>query len=366
MTLLQCWHRVPGGTGTSIVSLAGALDQRDDLDVVGVGPWGFTLPPPPWTPPVPVTRLPLPHAMVYDCWHRLRWPGVERVSGRPDVVHATTTMIPPTRRAALVVTVHDIFPLTTPENFTARGVRLLTRGIELARRHADIVCSPSQNTIDACVDNGFDPARMRLIPWGFDPPPVSPADRARIRNRYSLDGPYLLWVGTVEPRKNLVTLLRAYKALQPLEEDLVLVGPPGWGSTHIEDTRGVAHRVRRLGFVAPEDLPAIYAEARAFCFPSLREGFGLPPLEAMAYGVPVITSKGTACEEVVGEAGTLVEANDIDGWVDAIRTVCDDEGLRLRMSIEGSARAEAYRWDLAAERTVAAYRDALDVDTRRN
>ena len=348
----------------SILSLARELSGRDDIELTGIGPWGVTLPGPPWTPPVPVKRMRLPHALVYDAWHRLRRPGVERLGGHPDVLHATTAMVPPHRKSRLVVTVHDIFPMLTPQNFTPRGARLLTRGIELARDEADIVCCPSQATIDDCLEHGFRQERIRLVPWGFEPPPVGPADRARVRSRYSLDGPYLLWVGTVEPRKNLSTLLRAYKALSPMEEDLVLVGPPGWGSSHVEDTRGIAHRVRRLGFVAPEDLPALYAEARAFVFPSLREGFGLPPLEAMAYGVPVITSADTACAEVVGDAGMLVPATDLDGWVDAIREVCADESLRVRMSVAGDARAEAYRWELSAERMLAAYRSALEGDPR--
>ena len=359
ITLLQCWHRVPGGTAAATLAMCRALLDRGEVDLVGVGPWGRSLPEPPWTPPIPVVRLPLPYQAVYEGWHYLGWPSVERRCPDADLVHATAATIPPRGDRPLVVSVYDVFPLSAPEQFTPRGVRLLSRGIELARRHADLVVCPSQATMDDCVAAGFDVGRLRLVPLGVTQHEVTARDRERVRTRYSIDRPYLLWVGTIEPRKNLPTLLEAYRRMGEVEHDLVIVGPPGWGDELESMVLGIGDRVRHLGFVSADDLPAVYDGATAFCFPSLREGFGLPPLEAMSHGVPVVSSAGTASAEVVGDGGLLVDALDVDGWADALTRLLRDGELRARLGSRGRAIASGYGWDRVASRMVDVYREAL-------
>jgi glycosyltransferase involved in cell wall biosynthesis len=359
LTLLQCWHHIPGGTASAIISLARAMSATGEVDLVGVGPWGSSIPSEPWTPPIPLKRLPLPYQLVYDGWHHLGFPSVEHKVPDADLVHATAATVPPKRRKPLVVTIYDIFPLLAPAQFTRRGVRIMSRGIELARRHADLVICPSEATLEDCLADGFESDRMRLIPLGVEPVPVTEDERAQVRRRYALDRPYLLWVGTIEPRKNLVTLVEAYRRLGPVDEDLMIVGPPGWGDELEHLVRDIGDRVRHLGFVSADDLPALYAEARAFCFPSLREGFGLPVLEAMSQGVPVIASAATASEEVVSDAGLLVPAHDPDAWADALRELLGDETMRSDLAERGQARARLYTWDRAASLTIDAYREVV-------
>jgi glycosyltransferase involved in cell wall biosynthesis len=359
LTLLQCWHRVPGGTASAILALTRALQETGEVDLVGIGPWGTKLPPPPWTPPIPMKRLPLPYQLVYDGWHHVGMPSVERAVRDADVVHATAATVPPKRHKPLIVTIYDLFPLLAPAQFTKRGVRLMTKGIDLARRHADLVLCPSEATLDDCLADGFDSDRLRLVPLGVEPHETTEADLARVRARYALDRPYVLWVGTIEPRKNLPVLIEAFRRLGPRDEDLVIVGPPGWGEELESMVVNIGDRVRHLGFLAAEDLPAIYSGAQVFCFPSLREGFGLPPLEAMSHGVPVIASAATASEEVVGSAGVLVPAHDVDAWTDALRDLLDDAGHRARLSRRGLERARTFTWNRSAALTIDCYREVI-------
>ena len=356
-TMLQCWHRVPGGTASSILSLADALGDRDDVRLTGVGPWGRSLPAAPWTPNIPVERLPLPYQLLYDVWHHSPFLSPSWFTGTVDVVHATAATVPPRGKVPLVVTIHDLFPLLAPEQFTPRGVRILTRGVEMARRRADLVCCPSEATLGDCVAAGFPIERLRVVPWGAHRREVTASDRARVRATYSLDRPYVLWVGTIEPRKNLPTLLEAYRRAELFDEELVLVGPIGWHEQLEGHLDGIGDRVRRLGFVPAEDLPALYAEARLFCMPSLREGFGLPALEAMAQGTPVIAAAGSATEEVVGDGGLVVPPTDVAGWAETMRTVLTDEALAERLSHAARRRAATFSWDRSAELMVAAYRE---------
>ena len=358
-TVMQCWHRVPGGTATSVLSLAGALRKRDDVDLVGVGPWFGGVPAEPWVPPMPVRRLPVPYQLAYEIWNRTNLLSPTWVVPDADVVHATTATVPSKGRArGLVVTLHDLFPLSAPEQFTPRGVRVMTAGIEAARTRADVVCVPSRDTYDDCLAAGFAPDRLRLVPWGASTVPVTAADRHRVHDRYRLDRPYLLWVGTIEPRKNLPTLLEAFRRIQPRDVELVLVGPVGWHEQLEGHIGGVGSKVRQLGFVPAEDLPALYEGARLFCFPSLREGFGLPALEAMAHGTPVLAGRGTAVDDVVGPGGLAIDPLDIDGWADAIAALLDDDGERQRLGAAATLRSGDFSWERCAEQMAAVYHEA--------
>jgi glycosyltransferase involved in cell wall biosynthesis len=355
VTLEQCWHAVPGGTASSALETVKALQNRDDVDILGVAARHDTLPPAPWTPTVRVHQLPLPRIALYESWHALRWPPVQRATGPVDVIHATTFAIPP-KNAPLVVTVHDLAFLHEPGHFTRHGRRFFRRGLALARRNADVVLVSSQATLGDCVDAGFDRSRLRLVPHGVAVPAISADEVAAFVGAYQLPERYVLWCGTLEPRKNVPALLEAFAILRRTDPSLglVLVGPTGWGDVPVPAQ--LARGVRLLGFLPTDHLHAAYAGARAFCYPSLREGFGLPVLEAMAHGVPVVTSAGTAMAEFVGDGGLLVDPLDAGAIATAIEIV-----LGERHDEFGAAalkQSTKYSWDDAAALTVDAYRAA--------
>jgi glycosyltransferase involved in cell wall biosynthesis len=357
VTVEQCWHRVPGGTATSTLGTLRALADRPDVELVGVSARHDGPPPPSFVPPIPVRALPLPRLALYETWHALRWPAVERATGLVDVVHATAVAVPPTR-APLVMTIHDLAFLHHPEQATRHGLRFFRRGTELARRHARLVLVPSEATAAECRDAGFEPDRLRIVPWGVDARPVTEADVEATRRRHGLDRPYVLFVGTIEPRKNLAGVIGAMASLAGRELDLVLVGPDGWNEdldARLRTLAGTGIRVHRLGFQAPEQLPPLYGGAAAFCFPSLREGFGMPVLDAMAHGAPVVTSAGTATAEVAGDDALLVDPTDHEAIAAALASLLDDPGLAEDLRARGRARAATFSWARTAELTAAAY-----------
>ncbi|MEJ5254314.1 MAG: glycosyltransferase family 1 protein [Acidimicrobiales bacterium] len=358
VTLEQCWHEVPGGTARSALDAVSAMVRHTDLELIGVSARHRHPPPPEWQPEIAVRMLPLGRLALYESWHAMRWPKVERATGPVDVIHATGMAVPP-RSAPLVVTVHDLGFLHQPDHVTRHGLRFFRRAIDLTRREADLITAPSQATIDDCVANGFDPSRIRLVPWGIRIEPVERAEIERVRAARGLDRPYVLWTGTIEPRKNLPMLLEAFDRMELEGLDLVLAGPQGWNE-RLDRLIGprLRHRVRALGFVAPADLRALYAGAEVFCLPSLREGFGLPVLEAMAQGTPVVTSAGTATEEVVGEAGLVVDPSDVDGLAHALERVVTDRSLADRLGALGRARAATFTWRRTAEALAAVYAEA--------
>jgi glycosyltransferase involved in cell wall biosynthesis len=348
-TLEQCWHAVPGGTAVAALGLARELDRRDGVALTGVSARHRAAPPPPFVPPIEVRQLPLPRRALYEAWRRLGWPPVERATGPVDVVHATTIVVPPRRSAPLVVTVHDLAFVHEPEQFTAHGVRAMTAGLERVQRHADLVLCSSQATLDDCARAGLRAERLRLVPLGVDPvEPPAPDEVEAVRRRVGGDG-YLLFVGTLEPRKNLHRLVEAVELL-PAGRDLVVAGPAGWGP----GTHPASSRVTWLGFVDERTKAALYAGADALCYPSLREGFGLPVLEAMALGTPVVTSAGTATAELGGDAVILVDPRDPAAIAKGI-----EEALARHdeLALAGPLRAARYTWSATADRVLAAYRE---------
>jgi glycosyltransferase involved in cell wall biosynthesis len=344
---------VRGGTALAPIGTARALRGWPGCELIGVAARHRSPPPEPWVPPIPVTHLGLPRILLYEAWHRLRSPRVERAAGAVDAIHATSLAIPP-KTAPLLVTVHDLLFLHQPESFTRRGLRFLRRGLKLTMRDADLVLCPSEATKRDCERAGFDSRRIRLVPLGVEARPAGSSDVERVRARYGLERPYLLWVGTIEPRKNLRGLLEGYRRAAP-RADLVLAGPRGWREdldALIGDAGGA---VKRLGFVPAADLPALYAGAEAFCFPSLAEGFGFPVLEAMAQDTPVITSRGTSTEEIAGGAAALVDPLDPAEIGEAITAVTEDRSLGERLAVQGRQQVRRYTWQRTAEATARAY-----------
>lgn len=352
MTLEQCWHRVPGGTAVAALGMARALLGQRDVAVVGVAARHRVLPDAEFVPPVEVRHFPLPRSLLYETWHRLRWPPVERATGSVDVIHATALAIPPPT-APLVVTIHDLAFVHHPGYFTQRGLRLFHRGLDLARADADIVMCPSRATLDDCARHGFERARLRLVPLGVDIAPATASDVARVKTRFGLDRPYVLWTGTIEPRKNLRRLLAAFRAVDR-ELDLVIVGPVGWNEDLAGAVGGLDDRVKLLGFVPRTELGPLYAGAEVFCFPSLMEGFGFPVLEAMAQGTPVVTARGTSTEELGREAAVLVDPYDVSSIAEGIAHALDRRDV---LAADGKRRAAEYSWSRTAAVLAEVYRE---------
>jgi len=358
LTTEQCWQPVPGGSGTYIVELTRELARIEGLAVTGIAARHSTPPADDWLPASPVRHSRLPRRLLYDAWQHLPGPRAEVIAGGADVVHATTWAIPATRRP-LVVTVHDLAFLHEPSHFTARGNRYFRRALEQTRRSASSIIVPSRSTADDCVAAGLPARQITVIPHGSRPEPRTATEVADFRDRYSLGREYVMWCGTIEPRKNLPALLAAFAAAADAlaDIDLVLVGPVGWGDVPAVPAGLAPERVRMLGHLSRADLHTAYAGAAVFCYPSLREGFGLPVLEAMQHGVPVVTSQGTACAEVTGDAAVLVDPQDptdiARALVEAIR---DRDGLSER----SRDRARGFTWAASAASTAAVYRDAAD------
>jgi glycosyltransferase involved in cell wall biosynthesis len=355
----QCWHRVPGGTASAVLEQVSAVAATGQVDQVGVAARHGEPAPEAWRPTIPVRHVPLPRLALYQAWHRLRWPPVERATGPVDVVHATGYAIPP-RTAPLVVTMHDLAWRRDPSMFTRNGVRFFEAGLRCVIDDADLVLCPSQATIDDCAAAGIGRDRLRHVPWGMTTIQVTDDEVAAVRERYALPGRYVLSVGTLEPRKNLPRLIDAFSRLPHDDVTLVVVGPDGWGESLAGPAARLGDRLRLTGFVPRSQLAPLYRGASVVCYPSLWEGYGMPVAEAMGAGAPVVTSAGTATEELVaGGAGLAVDPLDTDAIAGAVGSVLDDAGLADRLRAAGRARAAATTWQATAAATIAAYEEVL-------
>jgi glycosyltransferase involved in cell wall biosynthesis len=352
MTLEQCWHRVPGGTAVAALGMARAIRKRGGTDLVGVAA-AHRRPPIGWEPPVEVKHLPLPRRALYEAWHRLRWPNVDTATGPIDAVHAISMAIPP-REPRLIVTIHDLAWRHDRSHFTPHGVRFFERGLALTQAEANLVLCPSRATLEDCARAGIERTRLRLVPLGVDVERASDEEARTVREKYGLTRDYVLWAGTVEPRKNLGRLLEAFAKVRA-DVDLVLVGPKGWNEDLDRLVKPIADRVKVLGFVPRSDLGPLYAGARISCFPSLLEGFGFPVLEAMAQGTPVVTSSGTSTEELAGDDAVLVDPLDVASIAAGIERVLEDDELASKLGAAGPPRAARYSWARTADLLVRAY-----------
>ena len=364
--LEQAWHRVPGGTAVAAVESARALAERDDVEVVGLTarhhagdlPGLLAGREAEGRPMLPLVASKLPRSLLYEAWHRIGRPRIDRLAGWPDVVHASGGAVPATG-APLVATVHDLAWRRHPEAATSRGHRLFEAWLTDARRAERIVC-PSEATRDDLLGAGFDGDRIRVIPLGVSPVAAQPGLADQLRARHGLVGPFVLWVGTLEPRKNLDRLVAAMSQTTALADaPLVLVGPEGWRTDVAQTVAPLGGRAVVVGSVAEDEKQAWYEAADVFCLPSLHEGFGLPVLEAMAHGTPVVTSAGTATEEVVGNGGLTVDPTDVGAIGEALVAVLGDASSAARLGEAGRVRAADHSWSRTADGLMATYREVV-------
>jgi glycosyltransferase involved in cell wall biosynthesis len=347
----QLFSAVPGGTGRYAGELASALTlsapPRSSLQ-----PWGA------WHGPKSLAskgrplaseglsglrRLPVGSRVLSRLWER----GIGPAPRDVDVVHATTLLLPPKRRAALVVTIHDVVPWTHPETLTPHGVAFHRRMGARAAMGADLIVTPTLTVADQVRHILTPGAEVIAVYPGFSSYLAVPDDAGERRRRCVVADDYLLFVGTSEPRKGLDTLLDALSDPALQGQSLVVVGPRGWGGVDVQQeaqARGIADRVTVTGPVGDADLAALYAGASLVVMPSRAEGFGLPVLEAMTLGVPVVTSDDPALREVGGVATQVFPIGDPTALSAAIARVLGDEALRARMIRAGRIRSQDFDW----------------------
>ncbi len=308
----------------------------------------------------------LPARWLTAGWHKLKLPlHVERLAGDSDIFHSPDFTLPPLRSAAGVVTIHDLSFLRLPA-YADPGLReYLSKSVPDSVTRARRVLADSENTrLDLIELLNVAADKISVVPPGVGPefrPVRDTVQLNAVRERYRLPQWFILFVGTIEPRKNLARLIAAYGQLRRqtgLPHALVLAGGQGWLSQGIYEQvakEGLSEHVLFPGFVADEHLPALYTLADLFAFPSLYEGFGIPPLEAMACGTPVVTSNNSSLPEATGSAALLVDAEDMEGLADAMARVLGDAALRARLSDLGRAQAARFTWRSAAETLLQAY-----------
>lgn len=368
--------RQGGGIGRYTRELAHALAQVEshvDLHFFTARP-PTILPVPhplPVAPHIHLHRAPLDERWLYRLWYRLRLPlPVQTWTGRLDLFHSPDFVLPPVGgRIPTLVTVHDLSFVHYPETFTPALVRYLNTVVPPSVRRATHVLADSQATKDDLVNLWqMEPDKITVLYSGVNPTfrPVTEREPvAAARARYGLgDFPYVLSVGTIQPRKNYQTLMRAFQPLAGrFPHHLVIVGGQGWLFEDVlaEVGRlGLDGRVHFLGFVDDADLPALYSEATLFAFPSLYEGFGLPLLEAMACGAPVLSSNASSLPEVAGEAAVLLSPHDPDAWTEAIQAALGDPRQRARLVAAGFRQTRRFSWETAARQLLGIYEGLLE------
>ncbi len=304
-------------------------------------------------PGIESKSLVFPARLAHQLWQHLDWPVVKGF----DVVHGPNFVVPPSAEGVEVISVHDFGPWHFPELVTSHA-RAYPRLVERAlARGAHVHVDSAFVEGEAKEILGIEPDRIHVVRLGIDP--REKGDRARGRER--IGGPYVLALGTIEPRKDLPTLVRAMAEVRGSLPDLKLVvaGPDGWGTEVFEGSvqhNRLGDQVVRLGYVSDAERADLLAGAVCLAYPSIYEGFGLPPLEAMAAETPVITTRAGSLPEICGSAALYFEPTDASGLAAAIIEVVEDEVLARALTVAGTANITGFSWDRAATEMLDLYR----------
>lgn len=314
---------------------------------------------------VAVRKLPFSELTARTIWHRISLPlPLELFTGQLDVFHSPNFVLPHLRHAQGIVTIHDLAYMIYPQ-YANLNVKSFDRAVRRSLERARVVIAVSEATKRDLVQLlGISEAKIEVIYNGVSARFVPVRDRDQlfdVQRRYGIDRPFILSIGSIQPRKNLQRLIAAYSILcqnTKLTHQLLLVGGDPWLSQDLfMQVEGLdANRdVRFLGYVPDEDLPALICLADVFAYPSLYEGFGLPLLEAMACGTPVVSSNTSAMPEVVGDAGILVDPLDVTALADALRRSLLDNQLRTQLVERGLERSRRFTWGNTARETLNLY-----------
>ncbi len=347
------------GVGQMVKQLTERLPRYPSLELTGlVASWrgrgrlGDVVPPG-WI----VKPLPLPARVTHAGWRRFDRP---RLRGF-DLVHGPNYIVPPTDGAARLVTVHDLTAWRFPELVDLHSQHYPQHLKRAVAEGADVHAVSSFVADEIEAELGIDRDRIHVIRNGYAP--IAAGDGAR--GRSLIGAPYVLAIGTVEPRKDYVSLVRAMASVWPIlpEVKLVIAGAEGWGSDQLDDVieeLGVGSNIRRLGYVSDPVKADLLMGSELLAYPSIYEGFGLPILEAMGAGVPVVSTSAGAIPEIAGRAAVLVEPRDPSALAGALLSVLEDDELRAKLAAAGRRQVVGYSWDKAAEEMIKTYHQLLD------
>jgi len=310
----------------------------------------------------------IPWRILAPIWNKFCWPPIELFIGKVDLFHSTNYILPPQRFGKSIITIHDLFFLIAPEYASKASVKLFKDQIKKYALRANKIIVVSESTKrDVQRLLGIAPGKIAVIYEGAESgyrPLNKELALKEIKHKYKLEHRFILFVGTLEPRKNLTNLIQAYSLFRNRRKDcrhkLVICGMKGWSARDIFETAERLKLKKEIiftGYVPENDLPLFYNAADLFTFPSLYEGFGLPVLEAMACGTPVITSNTSSLPEIVGEAAIMINPTDVGALADAIDKVLGNESLRQEMRNKGLARTKLFSWEETTKATVRLYKE---------
>jgi glycosyltransferase involved in cell wall biosynthesis len=362
----QLFLKAPGGIGTYVRELVPALSRAEpSLDITLFHSRFESPSPEDWMGEYPRVEVPASLRRLYPGWALARRPPLPSPLTAHDLIHSpVSTAVPPAgARQRLVVTVHDLAFLVHRELFPVQWRAMHRAGLFRAVRSADAIITVSRHTAEDLVRHRrIDQERIYVVPLAASLPQVG-SDVEETLARLKIRAPYVLFVGTLEPRKNLVRLVRAFRrvAVRGAPHALVLAGPIGW--RHHQLMRELAveapGEIILTGETSEADRDALYRGASVFVYPSLYEGFGLPVLEAMARGVPCVVSTSSSLPEVAGEAALPVDPRSVAGLTEAIERAINDQALASRLSAAGKGRADRFSWEETARQTLEVYKSIL-------
>ena len=322
-----------------------------------------------WPANFRVRSIPLSDRWLQILWQRMRLPvPIQAVTGPLDLFHSPDFVLPPVGSTPAILTIHDLSFMRVPECFVPGFRSYLEKAVSRGVRRAGRILADSENTRHDLIELlGVEPGRVVVLYPGVESrfEPVCDADVLdQVRARYRLPDHFILGLGTLQPRKNFVGLIEAFAQLLAHSQDvcrnlrLVIVGGEGWLAEDIPAAvarLGLEERVRLVGFVEDVDLPALYSLASVFAFPSLYEGFGLPVLEAMACGTPVVAADNSSLPEAAGNAGLLVPAKAPPALAKALESLLTDSSLRDQMVAAGLKQARKFTWPKSAQQLLSLY-----------
>jgi glycosyltransferase involved in cell wall biosynthesis len=365
-------HRIaqdqPTGIGRYLRELTAALSQLTDEGMQLVLTSAREAGNPRWVkPPVQSRILSGPRDLLYAAWCLGRGPHLERTLGGVDVTHLIQPFPPVRTSSAIVLTVHDLFPLEFPHWYPPSERWTFRRSIHLAVRRKALFAVPSRYVADHLIRiSGVRSDRIVVVPHGVSSTfstPRTAEEIERICSKFGLEpGRFAVSLGALEARKNTVPLIRGLAELDGGNIPLLLVGPDGRGTAAVNSEihrQDAKVKVIRAGYLGDEEVAGLVQGAAVLVHPAVAEGFGLVPLEAMAAGTPVIATRSSSIPEVVDEAGVLIEdPASTSAWADALRKVIGDADYRASLAVAGEQRAAQFSWQHAAKTMLEIYRDA--------